>query len=83
MLGTWKIKHLIIDSGNRIANKEYLIDTTWIKSPDWNKQSITLTQTRPEIEDCPEFDPAIPVNREDEVKLFDYYGKAHRWIKLS
>lgn len=35
--------------------------------------------SRETIESRPEFDPAMPVNREYEVQLYDYYGRPVYW----
>jgi hypothetical protein len=34
---------------------------------------VTLAQ----IENCPSYDDAEPINDTDEKNLFDYYGKPH------
>jgi stress response protein YsnF len=36
--------------------------------------------TRDQIKNSPEFDPAAPVNRAYEERLFDYYGRPKYWL---
>ena len=37
--------------------------------------------SRESVKNSPEFDPSEPVNREYEMKLYDYYGRPRYWVK--
>ena len=48
---------------------------------DWNKDKKTwiVDLKKDIIEKSPDFDASKPVNREYEVRLYDYYGRPVYW----
>jgi hypothetical protein len=38
--------------------------------------------SREMVENSPEFDPSATVNREYELRLYDYYGRPKYWSKI-
>jgi hypothetical protein len=51
-----------------------------IKAFQWNGAKVHLDVTRETVEGSPEFDPATPVNREYETRVYDYYGRPKYWL---
>jgi hypothetical protein len=35
--------------------------------------------SKEQIENSPEYDPASPINREYEIRLYDFYGRPYYW----
>jgi hypothetical protein len=46
---------------------------------DWRERRVYIDLTREEIRGSLPFDPATPINREYEVRLYDYYGRPKYW----
>jgi hypothetical protein len=80
---TWVIRYLVVNTQNWLSGKSVLVAPSWVKGVDWAKRRVHLDLEREAIEKSPEFDPATPVNREYEVRLYDYYGRPQYWIRLS
>ncbi len=76
---TWDIRYLIVDTQNWLPGKKVLISHKWVNSIDWNKQTVGVEMLRETIERSPEYDPNKPINREYEVRMYDFYGKPHDW----
>ncbi|MCW8964202.1 MAG: PRC-barrel domain-containing protein [Gammaproteobacteria bacterium] len=77
----WVIRYLAIDTGHVIPDRKVLINTEWIDSVSWEKESVFLDLTHEAVLECPPFDPDEAVNREYEVRLYDYHGRPRYWEK--
>jgi hypothetical protein len=71
----WTIRYLVVDTGHWFTNNKVLISPSWIKRIVWHESSIEVSQSREKIKNAPEFDPAAPVNRTFEERMYDYYGQ--------
>ena len=72
---TWRIQYLVIDTKNWLPGKPSLIDIGWVDSFDWNERTACVDLYKKQIEIAPKFDPYDPVNKGEEDRLYDYYGK--------
>jgi sporulation protein YlmC with PRC-barrel domain len=79
---SWIIRHIIVDTRNWLPGKKVLVSPTWIESVDWNIRRLSVDLKRETIEQSPEFDPSEPVNREYEIRLYDYYGRPRYWVRM-
>ncbi len=76
---TWTIRYMVVKTGNWLSGEKVLISPEWIELVDWADAKVTVDLTREEIENSPPYDPATPVNRDYELKLYDYYGRPKYW----
>jgi len=76
---SWTLYYLAVDTRNILPGKKVLISPWWVESIDWRKKTITLDLTREQVKSSPEYDPDKPVNREYEIRLYDYYGRPKYW----
>ncbi len=76
---SWDIRYLVVDTQNWLPGKKVLISRKWVSAIDWNKQTVQVNMNRDMIEQSPEYDPNKPINREYEVRMYDFYGKPHDW----
>lgn len=80
---TWIIRYLIIDTRKWLhwlpGGKKVLISPQWVRKVDWAESEVIVDLSREQIENSPEFDPSVPVNRDYEVRLYDYYGRPVYW----
>ena len=77
----WVIRYLAIDTGHIMPDRKVLINTEWIDTVNWEEQCVRVDLTHESISKCPDFDPNEPVNREYEVRLYDYHGRPRYWEK--
>jgi hypothetical protein len=75
----WILRYLVVDTKKWLPGKKVLISPEWIKTVDWADSHVAVVLTREAVKDCPEFDPTEPINRNYEVKLYDYYGRPTYW----
>jgi hypothetical protein len=80
--GAWVIRYLVVDTGNWLSRRKVLVSPGWTKEVSWAGRRVSLGLSRDAVQDSPEFDPSEPVNREYEVRLYDYYGRPHYWSRL-
>jgi hypothetical protein len=73
------IRYLVVDTGNWLPGKKCLVSPRWIEAIDWGQQLVDVGMTREMIEGSPEYDPGIPISREYEARLYDYYRKPYDW----
>ena len=73
----WGVCCLAVATSAWWLSKKVLIspDTDWATRIDWAEAKVFVAQSREAIKDSPAWDPEAAINREDEVRLFDYYGR--------
>ena len=76
---TWTIRYIVVDTRNWLPGKKVLLSPNWIDATNWAQRKVHLDVTSQQVRDCPEYDPAAPVNREYEARLYDFYGRPKYW----
>jgi hypothetical protein len=71
----WQIRYIVLDTKNWLPGRHILISPSWIRTISWDQRKVRVDLTRESLENSPEYDPRVPVNREYEVRLYDYYGR--------
>jgi hypothetical protein len=77
--GKWLIQYLVADTRKWMADRKVIIPPDWITSISWEASEVVVDVTKEKIKNSPEFDPTTPVNREYEIRLYDYYGRPKYW----
>jgi uncharacterized protein YrrD len=77
---TWTIRYLVIDTRNWWPGKKVLVVPQWADDISWTDSRVYVNLTREAIKGSPEYDPAMPVNREYESRYYDYYGRPKYWL---
>jgi hypothetical protein len=78
---TWELRYLVVDTGGWLSGREVLVAPAWIQQINWVTRKVYVDLHQEVIERSPEFDPKAPVNREYEVRLYDYYGRPKYWTR--
>jgi len=76
---TWTIRYLVVDTRNWLPGRNVLLAPGWLDSIYWADRDVTTSLSREAVQRAPEFDPSVPVNREYEQRLYDYYGRPVYW----
>ncbi len=76
---SWKLRYIVVDTRNWLPGRKVLVAPDWIDSIRWVDQMVAVSLSREEISESPEFDPTVPINREYETRLYDYYGRPAYW----
>lgn len=76
---TWIIRYIVVETKNWLPGKKVLVPIPAIKTINWAEVHVRLDMTRQQIKDSPEYDPAQPINREQEEVLYDFHGRPRYW----
>ena len=80
---SWDVRYMVVDTRNWLPGKKVLVAPQWAASVDWAGRQVSVDLAKDAIENGPAFDPTLPVNREYEVRLYDYYGRPHYWTRVG
>ena len=75
----WAVRYLVVDTRNLLPGRKVLIAPEWTDRVSWADEKVHVGLTKQAVKDSPEFDPDTLVNREYEVRLYDYYGRPKYW----
>jgi hypothetical protein len=57
-----------------------LLSPEWIEEVRWDRKEVVVSLDRQTIKDSPVYDPQAPYFiREDEVKIYEHYGRTPYW----
>lgn len=73
---TWKIRYLIVDTGNWFPGKKVLMSPEWIQDVKWATSSVYVDVPVAAVKNSPEYDPSKPVQEAYETGLHQHYGKS-------
>lgn len=76
---TWQIRYLVVDTSNWWFGKKVLVAPDWATRISWKENKVHLDMSRQAIKDSPEWDASAAVNREYELRLYDYHGRPVYW----
>jgi hypothetical protein len=69
----------VIDTRNWLPGRKVLVAPAWAEQVSWVERKVHVELGRETIKNSPEFDPSMPVNREYEARLYDFYGRPYYW----
>lgn len=75
----WSIRYVVANINQTRKNREVLIAPDWIKSVSWTDRKVSANMSAKQIRKSPAFDPSLPINRDYEGRLYDYYGRPYYW----
>jgi len=76
---SWTIRYMVLDTANWWPGKKVLVAPDWIDRVSWAESKVYMRLKREQIKNSPEYDPARPVERAYETKLYGHYGQTHYW----
>jgi uncharacterized protein YrrD len=74
----WAIGLLGIDTGNWLPGRKVVISPGWLRGVDWARRRLEVDLTRGQIEDSPEYDPALAPDEAYLEQLATHYGRPWR-----
>jgi len=78
---SWAIRYMIVDTTNWWPGKKVLVAPAWIERVDWDKAMVHVHLRRDQIRTSPEYDPARPIERAYETRLYGHYTQPGYWDK--
>lgn len=72
----WDVRYLVIDPTNWWpGGRKALVAARWINGIDWAQRIVNVSVTRDAIRNSPEYDPDVPITRDYEARLHEFYGR--------
>lgn len=75
----WMIRYLVVDTRNWLSGKCVLISPEGVRDIGWEEREVWVDVPKQTVEDSPPYDPSAPVNREYEMRIYDYCGRPKYW----
>ena len=76
---TWLVRWLVIDTGTWLFGRKVLLPPSALGSVNHIGYQFVVKLTRQQVKDCPDVDADLPVSRQHEADIYDYYGWAPYW----
>jgi hypothetical protein len=76
---SWKLRWLVIDTGNWLQDRRVLIHPSAIEKADMPVQTLLVNLTRGQVEASPSIATDEPVSMQMEYGLYGYYGVDPLW----
>ena len=75
----WTLRYMVVDTRNWLPGRKVLVSPAWVGKFEWAAEKVHVDLRCGEIKASPAYDPKAPVNREYEMRLYDYYGRPVYW----
>ena len=75
-----KIRYGVVDTQNWLPGKNVVIAPEWISKVKWSESKVFVNVTREAVRNSPEYNPATPLDRAYESRLFEHYGYPVPWL---
>lgn len=76
---SWVIRYLVVSIGAWLSRKKVLIHPEALHPPDWIKRIFPTDLSRDQIRHSPDIDTEMPVSRNQERNLLQYFGWPLYW----
>ncbi len=76
---TWAIRYLIVNTSNWWLGHKLLVAVQWIDNVHWFDAKVSVDVTRQAIKDAPPYIHTAPLDRQQELRLYEHYGRQGYW----
>jgi hypothetical protein len=76
---TWLIRWLVVDTGHWLPGRRVLLPPTALAAVNHTERAFNVELTRQQVRDCPDTGSDLPVSRQNESDIYNYYGWAPYW----
>jgi uncharacterized protein YrrD len=77
---SWTIRYIVVDTRNWLPGKKVLVAPEWISSVSWSDSRVYVDLSRDAVENCPQYDPYQPIERDYEDRMYRHYQRPHHWV---
>ena len=77
---SWKVRYLVVDAGNWLKRRDVVLPITALERPDWANRTCHAHLNKEQVRDSPEVDTEMPVSRQQEIAMRDYFGSLACWV---
>jgi uncharacterized protein YrrD len=76
---SWTIRYLIIDVGSWLSRRAVVLAIAAVEEPDWTKRTFRVHLTKEQVRNSPDIDTEMPVSRQQEIAMKEYFGWPAYW----
>ncbi len=76
---SWSVRWLVVETGNWLSGRKVLLPPSVLGHPDPVRQEFSVRLSMAQVKDSPDIDTALPVSRQIETHVYDYYGWSPYW----
>jgi hypothetical protein len=76
---TWKIRWLVVDTGNWLSGRRVLVHPSAVGTPDHEGQHLPVRLSRAQVEASPTIEQDRPVTMQMQSDVYGYYGWIPHW----
>ena len=76
---TWLVRWLVVDTGNWLSGRKVLLPPSILGHPDPKGREFSVGLTMQQVKNSPDIDTDLPVSRQIETDIYDYYGWPSYW----
>jgi sporulation protein YlmC with PRC-barrel domain len=76
---TWTVRWLVVDTGSWLPGRKVLLPPFVLGKPDVELRQFPVELTRAQVKESPDVDTDLPVSRQSEAHLYDYYDWDPYW----
>lgn len=76
---SWTIRYLVVKTGNWLLGRKVLISPIALDQPDWETRRFPVQLTQNQVENSPDIVTDLPVSRQHEYELHQYYDWPTYW----
>lgn len=82
---SWAMRYLVVDISKwyRLKGRKILIIPDCVTDIDWADAQISISISREDIKNCPEYNAEATLDRDFEIVLHDYYGWPRYWENVN
>jgi hypothetical protein len=77
---SWKVRYLVVDVGNWLKRRDVVLPIAALERPDWANRTCHTHLNKEQVRDSPEVDAEMPVSRQQEIAMRDYFGPLASWL---
>lgn len=77
---SWMIRWLVVDTGHWLSGRKVLLPPSALGRPDPQSRRFPIKLTTQQVKDSPEIDTDLPVSRQMESHVYDFYGWDPYWM---
>jgi len=70
---TWTVRYIVVETGNWLSGRKVLISPVAFGKPEFESRTISVNLTCAKVRSSPNIDTEMPVYRQHEAELHEYY----------
>lgn len=75
----WTVRYMVVDTGSWLPGRRVLISPHSVGRPDQDSKTIPVSLTTEQVRNAPDVDTDMPVSRQQESQMAEYYGWPAYW----